>query len=273
MRNHLALGLTIAAMLGAAGSAHATTVVGIAQQGRSLSAAAGLLGGTIVRDNASFPGLGFWSRTVSANSPASGVSTVTQQSTIEILPAGQGVSITAVMSTSATRLSPQSDGGATASLSAFITVTGGPAEVVIDAPFSFSGTPSGSFAFASMYGPTGEVEVFDWSRSGLGGNFPDGQFRRTLPPGGYGFNVGMSGSGSTAVASLAELRWTMRVAPVGVVPCRTDFNSDGQRTPADIFAFLNAYFANDPRADFDTNGVRQPADLFAFLNAYFAGGC
>lgn len=53
--------------------------------------------------------------------------------------------------------------------------------------------------------------------------------------------------------------------------CRPDFNTDALLSPADIFAFLNAYFAGDPRADFDNNGVRQPQDIFAFLNAYFAG--
>jgi hypothetical protein len=49
-----------------------------------------------------------------------------------------------------------------------------------------------------------------------------------------------------------------------------EFNQDGQKSPADIFAFLTAYFANDPRADFDGNGSRQPADIFAFLTAYFS---
>jgi 1,4-alpha-glucan branching enzyme len=54
------------------------------------------------------------------------------------------------------------------------------------------------------------------------------------------------------------------------VLCPGDFNADGVRQPSDIFAFLNAYFAGDPRGDFDGNGVRQPADIFGFLNAYFA---
>jgi hypothetical protein len=54
-------------------------------------------------------------------------------------------------------------------------------------------------------------------------------------------------------------------------PCRQDFDGSGTLEPADIFDFLNAYFAGDPRTDFDNNGQRQPADIFAFLNAYFAG--
>jgi hypothetical protein len=54
-------------------------------------------------------------------------------------------------------------------------------------------------------------------------------------------------------------------------PCRADFLGDGALTPADIFGFLTAYFAGDPRTDFNTDGVRTPSDIFAFLNAYFAG--
>ena len=39
----------------------------------------------------------------------------------------------------------------------------------------------------------------------------------------------------------------------------------------DIFAFLGAWFAGDPRSDFDgANGI-QVADIFAFLSAWFTG--
>lgn len=61
------------------------------------------------------------------------------------------------------------------------------------------------------------------------------------------------------------------VPPVHLPPCAVDFNSDGVRTPADIFAFLNLYFAGDAAADFNSDGLRTPADIFSFLNAYFAG--
>jgi serralysin len=63
-----------------------------------------------------------------------------------------------------------------------------------------------------------------------------------------------------------------RGAGVLAVYCPGDFNQDGQNAPADIFAFLNSYFAGEPDADFDASGSRTPADIFAFLNAYF-GGC
>lgn len=55
-----------------------------------------------------------------------------------------------------------------------------------------------------------------------------------------------------------------------IVPCRADYNADGQLTPADIFAFLNAFFARDFGADYDGNTFLEPTDIFAFLNGYFA---
>jgi hypothetical protein len=64
------------------------------------------------------------------------------------------------------------------------------------------------------------------------------------------------------------------------VACPADYTRDGQLTPADIFAFLNAYFARCTAtgptpcqfgsADFNGDGSLTPADIFAFLNAYFA---
>ena len=53
--------------------------------------------------------------------------------------------------------------------------------------------------------------------------------------------------------------------------CPADFNCSGTLEVADIFAFLNAWFAGDPNADFDGASGLQVADIFAFLNAWFAG--
>jgi hypothetical protein len=39
---------------------------------------------------------------------------------------------------------------------------------------------------------------------------------------------------------------------------------------ADIFAFLNAWFAGDLSADINGGGLAV-SDIFAFLNAWFAG--
>jgi hypothetical protein len=53
--------------------------------------------------------------------------------------------------------------------------------------------------------------------------------------------------------------------------CVVDFNGDQILSVADIFAFLNAWFAGLPSADFDGQGGLATADIFAFLNAWFAG--
>ena len=58
---------------------------------------------------------------------------------------------------------------------------------------------------------------------------------------------------------------------VPVVPCRADFNNDGVLGVADIFAFLNSWFAHNPAADFNgVNGITVQ-DIFDFLAAWFAG--
>jgi spore germination protein YaaH len=51
--------------------------------------------------------------------------------------------------------------------------------------------------------------------------------------------------------------------------CPADFDRNRVVQPADIFAFLNAYFSRAPGADFDGSGTLSPADVFAFLGAYF----
>lgn len=53
--------------------------------------------------------------------------------------------------------------------------------------------------------------------------------------------------------------------------CAPDFNNSGSLSVQDIFDFLNAWFAIDPRADFNlANGVTVQ-DIFDFLAAWFAG--
>lgn len=55
------------------------------------------------------------------------------------------------------------------------------------------------------------------------------------------------------------------------VTCAADFNNDGVRTVADLFVFLSAWFARDPRADIDGIGGTNVTDIFAFLSLWFAG--
>ncbi len=53
--------------------------------------------------------------------------------------------------------------------------------------------------------------------------------------------------------------------------CRADFNMSGVVSVQDIFDFLAAYFATDPRADFNRSGAISVQDIFDYLAAYFAG--
>jgi hypothetical protein len=53
--------------------------------------------------------------------------------------------------------------------------------------------------------------------------------------------------------------------------CRADFDHSGGLAVADIFEFLNAWFAGSPSANFDETPGLQVQDIFAFLNAWFAG--
>jgi hypothetical protein len=52
--------------------------------------------------------------------------------------------------------------------------------------------------------------------------------------------------------------------------CPPDFNGDGVVSVQDIFDFLNAWFAGNPRADFNGGGITVQ-DIFDFLNAWFVG--
>ncbi|HVU64052.1 MAG TPA: GC-type dockerin domain-anchored protein [Phycisphaerales bacterium] len=53
--------------------------------------------------------------------------------------------------------------------------------------------------------------------------------------------------------------------------CTADFDGSGAAEVADIFAFLNAWFAGNPAADADESGSLGTADIFAFLNAWMTG--
>lgn len=53
--------------------------------------------------------------------------------------------------------------------------------------------------------------------------------------------------------------------------CAADFNASGEVSVQDIFDFLQAYFAGDPRADFNGAGGISVQDIFDFLSAWFVG--
>ena len=53
--------------------------------------------------------------------------------------------------------------------------------------------------------------------------------------------------------------------------CAADFNCSGHLEVQDIFDFLVAWFALDPRADFNGQGGVAVQDIFDFLTAWFIG--
>jgi hypothetical protein len=59
---------------------------------------------------------------------------------------------------------------------------------------------------------------------------------------------------------------------VEALPCRADANASGAADIDDIFIYLNAWFAADPRADMSSppSGVSID-DIFIYLNLWFAG--
>ena len=53
--------------------------------------------------------------------------------------------------------------------------------------------------------------------------------------------------------------------------CAADMDNNGVLGVSDIFAFISAWFATDPRTDFDHSGSIEVQDIFAFLAAWFTG--
>ncbi len=56
-----------------------------------------------------------------------------------------------------------------------------------------------------------------------------------------------------------------------IVYCPADFDANGIVEVPDIFAFLSAWFAQDPRANVDGNAAVEVPDIFAFLSLWFSG--
>jgi hypothetical protein len=52
--------------------------------------------------------------------------------------------------------------------------------------------------------------------------------------------------------------------------CAADFDCSGDVSVQDIFAYVNAWLANDPRADINGGGTNV-SDIFDFLSGWFAG--
>jgi hypothetical protein len=83
--------------------------------------------------------------------------------------------------------------------------------------------------------------------------------------------VGWSGGPCTGAAACS---FTVG-PPVTVMAefrCKADFDGSGDVSVQDIFEYLNAWFAGDPRADLDGVSGISVQDIFGFLDIWF-GGC
>jgi len=64
-----------------------------------------------------------------------------------------------------------------------------------------------------------------------------------------------------------NVAWVVQLPPV----CFADFDESGAVDSQDLFAFLDAFFVQDPGADFQRDGFVNSQDFFDFVGAFFAG--
>jgi len=156
-------------------------------------------------------------------------------------------------------------------------VTGSPAwvSVTYSVPFatkfvrfnyrftSTSGSPTGAFTVAL----NGQV-LADVTEQGAGSGIQDSgpiYLGGPIGPGHITFEFRLEPqSGPTSSVEVTDVEF-------GVPPCRPDFDSSDDLNVQDIFDFLDAWFAADPRADFNGVGGINVQDFFDFLDAWFAG--
>jgi hypothetical protein len=138
-----------------------------------------------------------------------------------------------------------------------------------------------------IVGATGGTLTYQWQQQDLF-NLPDFVDINDGPVYDPFFNEIATASGATtAHLTLSNLQGVAQVFRVKITnscgtvysnevtltftpACIADFDQDGNRTIDDIFIFINAWFADDPRTDVDGNG-RNIDDIFIFLNLWFAG--
>ncbi len=113
--------------------------------------------------------------------------------------------------------------------------------------------------------------------TGAGNNWsqPHPKYTATggVGPGSFGFSCALSATGSVAVIGALTDGTGAGSAVVmdNTTLCPADFDCSGTLQAQDVFSFLAAWFALDPRANFNgVNGV-DSQDIFDFLNAWFAG--
>lgn len=77
-------------------------------------------------------------------------------------------------------------------------------------------------------------------------------------------------TGGQAFSTVARFR--LFCGSQGCQPlCAVDIDNSGAIDVNDIFSFISAWFASDPKTDFNNSGATDVPDIFEFLSAWFAG--
>jgi hypothetical protein len=182
-----------------------------------------------------------------------------------------------------------------------ITMTSAPPCGLVSGPHSTTTCPTGGGATFTAMLPATPVATYQWQYRGptIAGvqRAPTGW--ANLAEGANSFGAGASATTVTATGVNADTlsiahnpaNWPTQGPGAGgsvrciitsdcgqatspsadISICRTDFDCSGDLTVLDIFAFLNAWFAGDPRTDFDNTPGVQLTDVLAFLAAWFNG--
>ncbi|MBY0261821.1 MAG: hypothetical protein K2Q20_05730 [Phycisphaerales bacterium] len=170
-------------------------------------------------------------------------------------------------------------GQSTTSVSAPLTVITVPSVQTqpVGGPVCFGGTKSMSVALAPA--SLGTVN-YQWLRKVGAATMFSAVVDGTLPGGAVASGaqlptLGLSGfTGSDAGQYRCDVTTSCGFAfsnAVTLTLCRADFNCSGAVEVGDIFAFLSAWFASDPKSDVDGDTMKTVADIFAFLSLWFAG--
>ncbi len=145
--------------------------------------------------------------------------------------------------------------------------------VVIDRQPRATPVVLGQPAALSVYAAGAGTLGYQWRRNGVNLNDGPGPGGSTIA-GSHSpalainlFSASNDGDYDCVISNLCG-NLTSSIAHLGSVG---DFNGDGQSTVADIFDFLSAWFAGDPRANADGINGLTVADIFVFLSAWFAG--
>jgi hypothetical protein len=112
--------------------------------------------------------------------------------------------------------------------------------------------------------------TYYWRRNGVtvmdGGPFLGAQ-TATL----YVNPVSLGTAGAYDAVCINQCGYISTTSVTLTIICPADFDGSGVVQVADIFAYLNTWFAGDIAADTNADGHLAVQDIFDFLNVWFAG--